>query len=349
MTVRNALLLLVTCLFFASCIDEINLKINTNQPKLIVDGLIADSLQEYVIKVNYSAVIGVGTDNIMTPVEGASVVVKEDAGSDFAFAETTPGVYVREMAGEVGKTYHIEITLPDGSKAMSLPTVLLAAPPIDSVNALLVERETFNNLGNLVTEKKVELHMNTSVANLPERPFLRWRAFGEYEYHEFYVMAFNLKTCYIKENADNNNIAVFDTRELASGVLNDEPFLETNLNYRFASQYCFSVYQYAISEDEYKYWKSVDAIINIDGSLFDPPPGTVRGNLYNPEDPEQQVLGYFSVCGASSVRKFVNGTSIGAYVAPRCSNNQFQGRPPECYNCLLLFNSSTDRPDYWIP
>jgi hypothetical protein len=190
--------------------------------------------------------------------------------------------------------------------------------------------------------------MNTDVSGFAERPYLRWRATGEYEFGEDYPGIIDRKICYIKNNIDFNNIKIFDTHTLSGGLLNNEPFLITKYDYRFFYMYCFHLLQYAISEEEYKYWEAVRAIVNIDGSLFDPPPGTVRGNLYNPDNSEDQVLGYFSVIGVSYRRFFVNATDLSVAVQPRCGNWPPQ-QPSECRNCLEIPFSGTTRPEYWKP
>lgn len=342
-------LILLASFVLNSCIDEVKLDIDNNQQRLVLEGQIADSLQVYTIKISNSAIIGVGNDNILTPVSGATVMVLDDEGGSFEFAETSPGNYSREMRGEVGRTYHLEVTTSDGKSIKSNPTVLRASPPLLPASAEVIQDITISANGRPVTANKLSVKMNTDVSGLADRPYLRWQAKGEYEFKENYPMALNTKTCYIKNNIDINNIKVFDTNDLAGGLLTDEPFLLTDYNYRFAFQYCFHLFQYSISKEEYKYWQTVHDIVNIDGSLFDPPPGTVKGNLYNTNDPEEQILGYFSVAGVSYRREFMDAISLSFYVEPKCSSLSFRPQYSECRECLQIANSSLDKPSYWIP
>ncbi|MBI1227754.1 MAG: DUF4249 family protein [Bacteroidetes bacterium] len=332
-----------------SCIDEIKLDIDKDQQHLVVDGQIADSLQVYTIKVSYSAIIGVGNDNIQTPVPGATVKVLDDTGDSFDFTESSPGVYTKEMKGEVGRAYHVEVKTTEGKVIMSRPTVLKASPPLLPPSAGIEQSTTISSNGRAVNTNKLALKMNTDVTGMADRPYLRWQATGEYEFKENYPGALNTKTCFIKNNVDINNIKVFDTHQITSGLLTDEPFLQTDYNYRFAFQFCFHLFQYSISEDEYNYWESVRSIVNIDGSLFDPPPGTVQGNLYNPNDPEDQILGYFSVAGVAYRRQFMDAISLSFYVEPKCSSLSFKPQYSECRECTEITNSSLVKPSYWIP
>ena len=342
-------IVLLACLLLASCIDEIRFDIDTDQQHLVVDGLITDSLQVYTIKVNYSAVIGVGTDDLKTPVTGASVRVLDDAGGSFDFTETASGVYSRQMQGEVGKAYHVEVKTVDGKTILSHPSVLQKSPPLLPATTKITQEVTISPTGRNIHNNQLSLEMNTSVSGLTERPYLRWRATGEYEFGEDYPGIIGRKICYIKNNIDFNNIKIFDTHDLAGGLLKEEPFLHMSYNYRFAFMYCFHLFQYAISEEEYKYWEDVRDIVNIDGSLFDPPPGTVKGNLYNPADPNDQILGYFSVAGVSYRRDFMNAISLGVPAAPRCASWSNQQQYSECRECTEILNSSVMRPAYWEP
>ena len=348
MKIRYFALVLISGILFTRCIDEIKLDIDNDQQLPVVDGLIADSLQVYTIKVNYSAIIGLSTDDLKTPITNASVRVLDDAGGIFDFTETTAGVYTRLMQGEVGKAYHVEVKTVDGRTILSQPAVLTKSPPLLPPTPKVFEEVTISATGRNIYNSKLMLEMNADVSDLAERPYLRWRATGEYEFGEDYPGIIDRKICYVKNSIDFNNIKIFDTHELAGGVLKNEPFLLTKYDYRFYFMYCFHLLQYAISEEEYKYWVKVRDIVNIDGSLFDPPPGTVKGNLYNPDDPDDQILGYFSVAGVTYKREFMNAISLGVTAPPRCSNWPPQ-QPPECRECLNIPLSTATRPVYWEP
>jgi hypothetical protein len=274
--------------------------------------------------------------------------VLDDAGSSFDFTETANGVYTRQIQGQVGNAYHVEVRTPDGKTILSRPAVLSKAPPLLTATANVIEELTISQTGTSIFRNKLSLEMNTDVSGLADRPYLRWRATGEYEFGEDYPGIISRKICYIKHNIDFNNIRIFDTHELADGLLTNEPFLITNYDYRYAYMYCFHLFQYAISEEEYKYWKNVESIVNIDGNLFDPPPGTVKGNLYNADDPEERVLGYFSVAGVFYTRHFTNAIFLGVSAPPLCGTWPPQ-QPAQCAQCLMIPNSSVIRPEYWQP
>jgi hypothetical protein len=350
MKLGTIFLTLMICLLIAGCIDEIRLKIDVDKKSLAIEGLISDVLDTYQIKVHYSAVLGVGNDNVLEPISGAEVMVLDDLGNVFEFFEEEPGIYQNTMQGVIGQSYHTEITLPDKTIIRSRPAMLIKAPEIDSFSTIVAEESRLNSAGNIVTNTSLTLKIDTDLSDLPVKPFLRWRVEGEYEFKENYPGALNTKTCYINDRVDLNNLKIFDTRTFSGDLIFNEPLLDTPLDYRFAIQYCFHIRQYAMTEDEYLYWKAVNAVINIDGSLFDPPPGTVKGNFLNEDDVTQFIVGYFSVGGVSYKRFFANPQSLQQiYIEPKCVNGRSRPVTPDCRDCTSAHSSSLLRPSYWQP
>jgi len=343
--------LLLASFLTNSCIDDINLNIDNDVQLLTVDGLIADSLQEYTIKVSLSAIIGVSTDDLKTPVSNASVIVYDDAGGAFEFTEGKAGVYTRTMQGEVGKSYYVEVKTPEGKTIRSKPSILPPSAPLLDPSVSVSQNLIISSTGRSYYDNRLVLAMNADLSGIADPPYLRWRAQGEYEFGENYPGIINRKICYVKTNIDFNNIRIFDAHDLSDGKLNNEPFLNLKYDYHFAFQYCFHLLQYSLSEEEYKYWENVRDIVTTSGSIYDPPPGTVRGNLYNTDDPNEQIMGYFSVDGLSTRRFFTNAVDLNVAAAPRCSTIGGFGQDDyaECYNCLLIPFSITERPWYWKP
>ena len=152
----------------------------------------------------------------------------------------------------------------------------------------------------------------------------------------------------MEDRVGNNYLSVINTDELEGNQIRNEIIFETEYDHKFGFNYCFHVSQLSMDKKEYEYWRTVNDIINIDGSLFDPPPGTVKGNLYYENDQEKLVLGYFTVAGISTKRVFANITLTGSSVEPACFPFRPRSQnPPECVDCELLRNSTAVKPDYW--
>ncbi len=350
MTLLKYILLGLGVVTIAGCIDEIDLNIDNDSQFVIVDGLVSDVPGEYQVKLDFSPVIGVGNDNILTPISGARVELNGSDGSSVTYTEDEEdlGVYKAFTSVEPGVSYQLDVVTPDGQSISSLPTVA-PEPTLDitELNFDVSSIESFNAVGNVISTDFVDLFVSIDLAGKERHP-VRYRLDGEYQYQEAGRMLLNPRICYIKETTDFNNIAILNPDEIASDRIDNFQLFSTLMTFKFNQIYCFHVFQYALTDEEYNYWSRVEELVNIDGTLFDPPPGSIVGNLVNNTDENGRVQGYFSVVGQKSDRFFVDVTDKGAFARSECEDG-FAGRnnPPRCSECTLINNSSLVRPPYW--
>ena len=293
---------------FIGCIDEIALNVETEERTLVVDGFVSDLEGSFQVKLSKSSVIGVGQDNILTPVPGVSMQLMDEKGVSYPYFEIEEGVY--ELTSFVALRdvdYFIDIVLADGRHYQSTPAKLRASSIISSISYEITNETFRNNAGRFVDRQIIAMKLETDVSGSIDPPYLRWRVEGEYALSENSPGALVTKTCYIPTKLDLNDVRVFDTSKLKDGKLFDQAIAETEYNYRFAEQFCYHISQFSISEDEFNYWSNIKEIIDINGGLFDPPPGTLIGNITNVEDPSDIAVGYFSVASVSFKREFING------------------------------------------
>lgn len=76
--------------------------------------------------------------------------------------------------------------------------------------------------------------------------------------------------------------------------------------FRFMKRYRLTVNQYSISEQGYNFLNLVKQQLEIEGSVFDPLPSNIIGNISNLTNPEEQVLGYFFVSDVSSKTIYID-------------------------------------------
>ena len=81
--------------------------------------------------------------------------------------------------------------------------------------------------------------------------------------------------------------------------------------------------------------------------MNDPPPAPVVGNLKNDSDPDVRIQGYFSVVSEHLERYYVDVTERGIFADTDCNFFRVEERSPECRECTLIINSTTEKPDYW--
>jgi len=340
-------LLLIISLGLWACVDEIKLNVDTDQRTVVVDGFVTDSLGDFALKLSESSVIGIGNDNILDPISGATIQLMDDSGVSYPYVEFEEGAYeLRNFKALRGKAYYVDIVVPNGNHYQSKPAMLRASSVLDSVSFDVREESFRNNAGDFVTELLISTNIATDLSQSAELPFLRWRVSGEYQIQESYPGALNPGRCYVKTNLDINDIRLLDASTLNGGTVFGQTISETVYDFRFGEQFCFHISQYAISEEEFNYWNNIKEVIDIDGGLFDPPPGTVIGNIFNVDDPNEIPVGYFSVASIDFKRAFVNALELDLFVRPKCTG--FRREVPfGCMNCLDITNSTREKPDYW--
>lgn len=109
--------------------------------------------------------------------------------------------------------------------------------------------------------------------------------------------------------------------------------------WRFYRKYHVRVEQLSISEDVYEFWKRVESQQSGAGSLFQPNAIIIEGNIVNQNNPDDRVLGIFSVSSIKSKDITIPRTLLPYTLQP----------PPEFWeDCRLRFRrSSNERPIFW--
>ena len=67
----------------------------------------------------------------------------------------------------------------------------------------------------------------------------------------------------------------------------------------------------ALSASAYTFLNNLEKQINVEGSIFDPPPSFLRGNILNIEQPEKIALGYFYVAGVAESDIAIDRSQVG--------------------------------------
>jgi len=327
-----------------SCVDEISLNVDSENSFYVVDAQITDELRIHTIKLNSSAIIGEGNDNIFKPVTSAEIKVidREDNSIQFFESADSPGVYEAMMSASVNMEYRLEAKLSDGIIIRSDPIITQATPQIDSISFDVKIIKELNAAGNTVENQYIDVFANTTITNATG-PFLKWRIEGEYEFLELPTFT-GTRTCYIKPLLDINSIVTLDTRETENEItgqfINRIP-----IDSKFDLLYCFHLYQYSISEEEYEFLSQSIQLLELEGSLFDLPPGKLQTNLFVENKPEIEVYGFFSIVQEEYQRLFVTEDDLGLIIYSPCYSGF--NREAGCFDCTTRFRSTLEKPEYW--
>ncbi len=289
-------------LIIEACEVPISIEYFKPEPEIVVEGLITDQPGPYEIKMSYTGAYTLRSDGNNPPVTGAMIMIYDDVGNAELLQEISPGIYQTDplgIKGVVGRSYTINIRLSDGLEIESYPEVLLEVPEIDSIYYFFNPLSPTNRQG----------HQTGIITRDPlgENNYYRWKWVGYYSY--FLVSEIVTIGCFQKE-FNRAQINVLSDKDLDGNIF-DRPitFIEHFANDR----YLLHVFQQSLTERAYQFWNSLYEQGNNVGSIFDPPPSIIYGNLYYSDGTEEQVHGYF---GASAIRLKYQLMNFNANVKP---------------------------------
>jgi len=341
----QAIVILILIGFSISgCIDEIDFDIEREGGKLVVSGGIYDHEGPFTVELAL-------TDQVSTiplPLSGADVTLIDNNENRFRYLETEPGIYgipIGRVDGRRGHTYHIEIELPDGRIYHSIPEII---PMFNGTPETILDPgfiQEPSTTGRLLEVPAVTISANTRIPDHTEPLFLKWDVESVYSFIEnepASAAAPPAKLCYITRKTDTQTINIIRTDELSSNFIeNQHLVIKRIIRDQFYIRHVFGVTVSSISEQRYRYWENVDQIINQSGTIFDAPPATVKGNVINVNDENDFALGYFEAAARNSSYDFVTRADLPVFIPNPCPG------PAECNNCLLIDDSSLERPDFF--
>jgi len=368
-------LILLTVLSHA-CIETFYPDIEEYENILVVDGMVTDENRPCLVRLSRTFSY---EDFNANPETGATVIIIDDEGLPFYLEEQDPGSYYTDTSsfrGKAGGRYQLHIILADGKEYRSDYVMLKKAPTVENLDVRYEEKET--RIQGIFT-RGIQFYLNTHDP-MNETRYYRWEWEETWEF-TVPMQAPNRADRYKcwKSNI-SRSIMLGNTSHLTSDRIIDYPLhYVTDETNRLRILYSLLVRQYSISQAAYEFWKMHDDLSENSGTLFDPIPTKVGGNIYNLTDPGEPVMGYFEASGVSTRRVFVpndllpNNVFVPSdfefcefkvlvdptnlpyflnlgwiYIDEYYDMNKLIVRltnSPKCYDCTLT--GSKERPDYW--
>ena len=339
-----------------SCIDPYQVDVPEGQQLLTVEGLIHTGLGPHSITLTRSDTYGSVFEGLVRPVTGATVVVRDNEGQIIFLSEgqEARGSYFTPLGfrAESGKSYTLQIQTADGKVYTSLPEQVESAPEIEDISiktvTVPVEGETSPRSGvQLISEINDPADQNN---------FYFWRLSPIVYVLETRPDLFTPRPtpespgrdpqpkpccaiCFRTETTGNQSLFIAQddsfnglTTRIPAGFIEDDGL-------RFVNTLRVDLNQYAISQEAYRFLRLVKQQAEISGSIFDPPPATIRGNMISLDNPEEVVLGYFIVAGESSKRIYIDKSDL--------TFQQNAAIIPD--DCREVAGANVDPPADWNP
>lgn len=240
-------------------------------PKVVVEGLVTNE-ENSVQTVNLSYSTDYYDTGETEKISNATVTVEDDLGNLYEYAESTdtPGSYMAEFTGEVGRTYNLSVMV-DGQLYEASET-MFRVTDFDSLTWIIDEEEK----AELEEDNDTSGEFYDVLMYVQEPP----------ETEDFYRFKFFTNG---EEDTDDYQEVYYSDDVLLSDAIEG---LESVRFYSLGDS--VTIEAYSISRKAFLFFSDLQILLDNDGGIFGPIPADLRNNISN------GGLGYFQVSAMES-------------------------------------------------
>lgn len=331
----------------ASCVSELVLPIRQTERRLVVEGLVTDSAPPWV-RLTYS---GQYNSNNPAPPElvinDALVAIQDQEGHRVRLVPDPdrPAYYILADSNVVGQTNHVYtllVTLPDGTRYASKPERLNPVPSLDPLQA-----QYRRGLSELGQPDYYDILIDTQ--DPPQAGnYYRWSTLAYLWRWVKYDPNHNsdplcVCSCWVPYFGPPTEVlsdALINGKRISNRLVYSSPI------YSVGAQYV-QVQQYSLTRAAYQYWTLFEQQRTRTGSLFDPQPASIEGNVRAVDDTTQLALGFFGASAVSQRRLTIPGDTINYDRFLVRSQRRFILPTGSCYSNFVQF--LLVEPQGWPP
>lgn len=359
---RGLMIILLSSPIFMSCIQELGVFTRVT-PAFIIDGVITNEFGPHAIKISKTKEYNTAA-TYFPEVENATVIIEDSEGSTIQLSDQYTGIYYTpdNFIGIIGNSYRLTVTLNSGEVYQSEFEELLPVPSIDNIFFDLVNKEVLSEANIVSNERVVSFFIDyTDPAN--DDNYYRWRYHETFEIFapEAETMRDDLSpqrrgrcgklsenpTCWAK-GYDHEFLKIDRDLSFDGKEMKDIEIFYAEIGRKFAVNYMVEIQQHSLTPNAYKYWQAIENQIGNNGTIFETSNYQIRGNIYNPKDEKELVLGYFGASAVASESILVRSSDIGYNHEYACEPNEIGCIPALCIDCTKYsFSSSIIKPDFW--
>ncbi len=343
---------LVCLLLLGSCLTPVDFSTERIGGTLVVGGQISTIPEQNIIQLGLTA----DSERLPVPLSGAYLLLSDDQNQSASYYEdpNNPGTYILpDMQGVPGRTYTLQINLPDGAVYQSAPERIPATSGQVTTRYEFIQEEYTDAEGIVSLEWFIKIYANSQLPVAEVPAYLKWSV------EEVFLLSPTdfpdpfghiPPPCFIAQNADPQRIALFDGDKLQSTSIENLLVGSRVIDWTFQEKHYFTTYQTSLTKEAYEYWRKVNILANQVGSIFDTPPATITGNILNVNRPSEKALGYFQATNQVYDRFVIYQDNLPYRLLT--STCTYDGRvfslyPQRCLDCTSVRNSSYNRPEWF--
>jgi hypothetical protein len=234
---------------------------------------------------------------------GARISVESEHQGSFLFTEVGNGLYTLPALNvSAGERFRLNIITTNGREYESEYVAVKATPAIDSISWK-------------VEGAGVQVYTNTHDTQ-NNTWYYRWSFEETWQYTSAFESTYDFVNRQLVPRTEDiyhcwrtqpsTNIIIGSSTRLTQDIIKEFPlqFLPADSE-KLGIRYSILVRQYALSKEAYEYLQKLEKNTENLGTLFDPQPSQLTGNIRSVSDPQEVVIGYFDVLAEQQKRIFI--------------------------------------------
>jgi hypothetical protein len=278
------------------------------QNYLVVEGVINSHQDLTTIKISRTVNLSGMTNS--APELGAQVTIEGDQGYNMPLTDYGSGsysTYINDL--DPSQKYRLRIKTSNDKEYLSDYEPMKITPPIDSV-------------GYYIKNNRVQVYANAHDPTNNTR-YYRWDYTETWQFHAKYQSDYItngsaivgrrpdqlIYSCF--GNNISSTIVLNSTAKLKQDVVYQAPITDiASTSEKIETKYSILVKQYALTQEAFNFWQNLKKNTEQLGSIFDPQPSNINGNIHCLTNPKEPVIGYISVGTIQQKRVFISAGQL---------------------------------------
>lgn len=347
----------ILCLFLLSggCREQIDFEVDRILGQLVIYGHINNGEDALYVQVSRTSDLPYK----YIPEVGARVTLLDDQGNEGIYLRTNEDGLFRfdrsSMRIIPGRSYQLRVRTANGNVYESIPETIPLARAIPEITVEF--KQILINTGSnvaITTENVMDVYAQTVLTSPNTDYYLRWVAIQTFRINPTdFPDPFNSipPACFVNREVQPQNIPLFSTAGFYGDIIPKQLIGRIEIDYAFNNKNVVTVKTFSQTREAFEFYRKVRITLNNTGSLFDIPPAAIPGNLYNVEDAEEIILGYFDAASIELRRIQVTRDDF-TFRVPSTECEYEPGKETGQYNrycidCTTLEGSSKQRPSFY--
>lgn len=314
----NKLFLILVLLSLVGCKDKFDIPLrNTDKSLLVVEGALRVGSEPTMITL--SKTVNVNEQVNYKPVLQAYLAVEDKNGGSTILNDIGNGRYFHSNLGLIpGNEYRLRIRTADNKEYLSEYVVAKVTPAIDSISWRKENEDVF-------------IYINTH-DNTNNTRYYKWDFDETWEINSFYNARYQYTggstviyspsfhyRCWKYANSTTINLGT--SAHLSADVISEFPLLEIKKgSEKLSVRYSILVKQESLTKKAYEYLLLMKKNTESIGSIFDPLPSDLKGNIQCTSDPNEGVIGFLTASSIVEKRIFITQGETKWKYSQNCDN-----------------------------